>query len=84
MSTLWLHRPVGCGKTFLTTKVIESHLEAAFASHYLKVAYFYCTKSEGSGSLTTDIVPSLVRQLAWSSEDLVIDPCVVETYQSER
>ncbi|KAI1654458.1 hypothetical protein F4813DRAFT_398980 [Daldinia decipiens] len=57
LRSLWLHGPVGCGKTTLTTfdrtRVIEKFLQNSwdFPKHENnQVAYFYCSKAQGSGS----------------------------------
>ncbi|KAI1483786.1 hypothetical protein F4774DRAFT_425475 [Daldinia eschscholtzii] len=59
---LWLHGPVGCGKTTLTTRVIERFLEV-FENNNHQVAYFYCSKTQSSGSQSPEVLASIKRFL---------------------
>ncbi|MCJ1467129.1 hypothetical protein MMC07_005751 [Pseudocyphellaria aurata] len=75
---LWLHGPVGCGKSSLTAQIVEHFLRSASASKLRgeQVAYFYCVKGQLLGSTAVEILRSLVRQLSWCPKDLQIEPAI--------
>jgi hypothetical protein len=62
-------------------RVIEHFLSKSFSSHDEQVAYFYCSKASGSGSMTVDILCSLVRQLAWSTKGQRIEESVMAHWE---
>ena len=51
-----------------------------------RLAYFYCSKKQGlkDGSSPKTVLQSLVRQLAWSTDDLSIAPTVKKRYQDSH
>ncbi|KAJ5523945.1 hypothetical protein N7494_010595, partial [Penicillium frequentans] len=64
-AVLWLQGPIGTGKTFLTSMVIDH------AMNYLEhsqdnagLAYFYCNRNEGSRRDPLCVLQSYVRQLS--------------------
>ncbi|GAM37911.1 ankyrin repeat protein [Talaromyces pinophilus] len=86
LKLLWMHGPVGCGKSSLTTRVIEHFLEQSSVPkhHEQQVSYFYCAKTHGLGSKPIEIFQSMVRQLAWSPKDSQIEQCVKDEWESRQ
>ncbi|KAL2793217.1 hypothetical protein BJX66DRAFT_232430 [Aspergillus keveii] len=82
LQLFWIHGPVGCGKTSLTTRVIENFLNRAFHDEQEQVAYFYCNKRNGAGSSVLDILRSLVRQLAYTSKHMKVDDHIKSLWKS--
>lgn len=76
-SVLWLHGIPGCGKTKLTSLVIDELGECD------NVAYFYCMRNpaEPQRGQGAQVLASLVRQLAGASSDQPILPPVVTPYE---
>ncbi|KAI9732636.1 MAG: hypothetical protein M1834_003972 [Cirrosporium novae-zelandiae] len=75
--------PVGTGKSSLTSVVIEHFLTDVKPSIEQRVAYFYCSETQGR-SAPLDIVRSLVAQLAWSKDGTSILPSIVEIYNDRK
>lgn len=81
---LWLHGPVGTGKSAVTARVIESLLENSAEVGDEAIAYFYCFKGE-SGYVQSDpeiVLCSILRQLAWSVDGQEIATCVQSEYRA--
>ncbi|KAI1415399.1 hypothetical protein F5Y13DRAFT_196737 [Hypoxylon sp. FL1857] len=76
-SVLWLHGIPGCGKSKLTSLVVD---ELEKSEH---IAYFYCMRNpaEPFRSQCNKILASLVRQLAGQGTDNLILPPVVKQYE---
>ncbi|GAB1320899.1 NACHT domain-containing protein [Madurella fahalii] len=76
-SVLWLHGIPGCGKTKLTSLVVDELGECD------NLAYFYCMRNpaEPQRGQGAQILASLIRQLAGVSPDQPILPPVVALYE---
>ncbi|KAH8879332.1 hypothetical protein GQ53DRAFT_44838 [Thozetella sp. PMI_491] len=85
---LWIHGPVGCGKTCLTTCVIEKMLDQAVSSEVGagNIAYFYCSRTitGGKGTDATDVLRSIVRQLAWPPKARDLDSFALDKWVKNK
>lgn len=66
-SILWLHGMPGCGKTKLTSTVVQQHLDASRKNDQsAPIAYVYCSSTAGSSPMLDSavILRSIVKQLA--------------------
>ena len=71
-SVLWLQGPVGMGKSCLTSVLIERVLSRVTNE---QVAFFYCSEQRSkSQAKSTDIISSLLAQLARDTKDNLAPP----------
>lgn len=71
-SVLWLRGPVGVGKSCLTSEVIERTLSRVTDE---QVAFFYCSEQHSeSQAKSTDIISSILKQLARDAKDDLAPP----------
>lgn len=62
-SFIWLHGIPGCGKTILTSTVVEDIREYCGPKQNSAVAYFYFKANDNSKSSHTSMLRSMVKQL---------------------
>lgn len=87
-SVLVLHGIPGCGKTMLTSVLIEQHLiEQRVSIDTPPFAYFYCGRSETGrgGNQAAEVLQSIVQQIAISthSESTRLDVLMFE-YEAKK
>ncbi|KAI5837913.1 hypothetical protein DFP73DRAFT_580864, partial [Morchella snyderi] len=63
-SLFWLHGPPGCGKTFLSSNVIDL-MSPKYNEHC--IAYFYCNYKESGRREPESILRSIVKQICLQS-----------------
>lgn len=66
-SFLWLHGKAGCGKSVLATTIIEHILKQCSNVSESSIAYFYFDFTDKAKQDCTNLLLSLVSQLAFSS-----------------
>ncbi|RDW56912.1 hypothetical protein BP5796_12979 [Coleophoma crateriformis] len=83
-AVLWLHGSPGSGKTFLTSRVIDSFLQGQETAYPAPpVAYFYCSRSaaaEDRGD-PDNVLRSIVKQLARPTDSIPLPEPVARRYQ---
>jgi hypothetical protein len=75
-SFLWLHGRAGCGKTILSSAIIEN-----LKSLHLPLLFFYFDFADASKQTLTNMVPSLIKELflqrkdTWNLLKSIYDTC---------
>lgn len=67
-SLLWLYGTVGCGKTILSSNVVEDLSRQSENDQDMAVAYFYFKMDDGSKRDPTNMLRSVIKQLFESSK----------------
>ena len=86
-SFLWLFGIAGCGKTFLSSTVIEHILDRSNSDSTVMVAYFYIDFSEEETQIPENMIRSLLKQINCQSHsatqeiDSLYSHCVNGTQQ---
>lgn len=88
-SILWLHGIPGCGKTKLTSSVIQQHLDQSQRNNQsAPVAYVYCSSGitdSGTPQINaTTILQSILKQLATGGSARAIRRPVWEEYKNRQ
>ncbi|KAM0135353.1 hypothetical protein ACHAO1_005239 [Botrytis cinerea] len=81
LSLLWLNGMAGCGKSVLTSAVIESLCqEASSIGNAAPVAYFYCSRNtaEPERANPEEVLRSILEQVSSNTANLPIRKPVVE------
>ncbi|TEY50625.1 hypothetical protein BOTCAL_0275g00140 [Botryotinia calthae] len=84
-SILWLNGIAGCGKSVLTSAVIESLCqEASSMGTAAPVAYFYCSRNtaEPERANPEEVLRSILEQVSSNTANLPIRKPVVELYKN--
>ncbi|TGO19455.1 hypothetical protein BTUL_0004g00930 [Botrytis tulipae] len=84
-SILWLNGIAGCGKSVLTSAVIESlGQESSSMGTAAPVAYFYCSRNtaEPERANPEEVLRSILEQVSSNTAELPIRKPVVEVYQN--
>ncbi|ATZ54933.1 hypothetical protein BCIN_11g02450 [Botrytis cinerea B05.10] len=84
-SLLWLNGMAGCGKSVLTSAVIESLCqEASSMGTAAPVAYFYCSRNtaEPERANPEEVLRSILEQVSSNTANLPIRKPVVEVYKN--
>ncbi|KAF7951700.1 hypothetical protein EAE96_006999 [Botrytis aclada] len=84
-SILWLNGISGCGKSVLTSAVIESLCqEASVIGTAAPVAYFYCSRNtaEPERANPEEVLRSILEQVSSNTANLPIRKPVVEVYKN--
>jgi hypothetical protein len=68
-SFLWLHGIPGCGKTILSSTIIEDVLCRCSHDHFLAVLYFYFDFNEAEKQQHEKMIRSLIIQLSFRCKD---------------
>ncbi|KAH0368832.1 pfs domain-containing protein, partial [Aureobasidium melanogenum] len=61
---LWLHGVAGCGKTTLTSRIVDHLIDRSDSSKCARIAYWYFQFSNSNTQHATELLRSLTRQLA--------------------
>lgn len=88
-SILWIHGIPGCGKTKLTSSVIQQHLDQAQKNKQsAPVAYVYCssvsTSSKTMQMNATAILQTILKQLATDGSTQTIRRSIWEEYKRRQ
>ena len=75
----WIHGSVGTGKSSMICLSVEKLFKERQPGE--KIAYFYCSKTEGKGSTPADIFSTLLRQLSWSIDQLSVSSVIKTDYE---
>ncbi|TGO55838.1 hypothetical protein BOTNAR_0236g00050 [Botryotinia narcissicola] len=84
-SILWLNGIAGCGKSVLTSAVIESLCqESSSMGTAALVAYFYCSRNtaEPERANPEEVLRSILEQISSNTAELPIRKPVVEVYKN--
>ncbi|KAI8675457.1 hypothetical protein NCS57_00446900 [Fusarium keratoplasticum] len=82
---LWLHGIPGCGKTKLSSKVIDGLMDLVSSNiNNEGLAYFYCDRNQEDHQQPSRVLQSLVRQLAAKTTDELIMSFVVDVYDERK
>ncbi|KAM0425046.1 hypothetical protein ACHAPT_009848, partial [Fusarium lateritium] len=80
-----VHETAGCGKTKLSSKVIDGLLGLVSSSIDSEgLAYFYCDRNQEDHQQPTRVLQSLVRQLATKTTEELIMSFVVDLYDDRQ
>ncbi|RMJ06853.1 hypothetical protein CDV36_013538 [Fusarium kuroshium] len=82
---LWLHGIPGCGKTKLSSKVIDGLMDLGSSNLDSEgLAYFYCDRNQEDHQQPTRVLQSLVRQLATKTTKELIMSFIVDLYDQRK
>ncbi|APA06018.1 hypothetical protein sscle_01g007880 [Sclerotinia sclerotiorum 1980 UF-70] len=80
VSTFWIRGTIGTGKTSIISTIIESFYSDIARQDEKRMVYFYCI----SPTTSSDVIRSLVSQLAWTLDGNAIEPNIISMFNATK
>ncbi|KAJ8070998.1 hypothetical protein OCU04_001349 [Sclerotinia nivalis] len=78
--TFWIRGTIGTGKTSIVSTIIESFYSDIARQDDQRMVYFYCI----SPTTSSDVIRSLVSQLAWTLDGNAIEPNIISMFNDAK